>query len=432
MGAMITAEEADHRAAAGVIEATEDNEIQIVCETIPFFKSVSFGIWVFAGSRDETDEKSGLFHFLEHLVFKGTKTRDTAGIAMEIDELGGRIDAFTSREVTCYSGHVIASRLERAFDIVADIMLNSVFPENEMELERQVILEEIRSVEDNPPDYIHDQLYPAMWNGHPLGNLIAGTAESVKSITRDDLLGLRERFYRPPQILVTACGMVDMGRVKRLVSKYFGYLAPAKVERILIKPEFSSGVRVIAKPIEQVHLLLAAEGPPVCSDKRHALSILNIILGGGVSSRLFQTVREQRGLAYSIYSFIDQYLEAGLFGVYAACSPAVVELLWRTMMDEIKKITDIPPTHEEINRAKIQSIDNLVIAQESLGVRLSQIAHQTLYYGKVCSIYEMISDIRKVTEREVGELAGELLGEMDLAVLALGPVGEAQIQFEKR
>ncbi len=415
-----------------MIETTEDNEIQIVCETIPFFKSVSFGIWVFAGSRDETDQKSGLFHFLEHLVFKGTKTRDTAAIAMEIDELGGRIDAFTSREITCYSGHVMASRLGRAFDIVADIMLNSVFPENEMEMERQVILEEIRSVEDNPSDYIHDQLYPATWNGHPLGNLIAGTAESVKSITRDDLLDLRETFYRPPQILIGACGMIEMNQLKGLVSKYFGHLAPARVERLLIKPEFSSGVRVITKPIEQVHLLLASEGPPICSHKRHTLSILNTILGGGVSSRLFQTVREQRGLAYSIYSFIDQYLEAGLFGVYAACSPAAVELLWGTIMDEIKRITDIPPTHGEIDRAKIQSIDNLILSQESLGVRLSQVAHQTLYYGKVFSMDEMISDIRNVTKKEVRELADELLGRMDLAVLALGPVDEAQIHFEKR
>ncbi len=415
-----------------MIETTAVNNIPIVCETIPFFKSVSFGVWIFAGSRDEPEEKSGVSHFLEHLVFKGTTNRDAGAIAVEIDTLGGHIDAFTSREVTCYSGHVTSERLDHAFDLVADIMLNSNFPEEEIERERRVILEEIRSIEDNPSEFVHDRLYPARWRGHPLGRLITGTPETVRRITKDDLLDLREKFYRPPRIVIVACGCIDPQRLKELVTKYFGGLELNDVERNLKKPNSKCGLEMIHKPLEQAHILLAADGLPVRHSRRHELLLLNIIFGGGVSSRLFQTVREKRGLAYSIYSFFDQYLETGLFGVYAASSPQVLQSLWEIVLTETRKIADRPVDEAEIERAKIQVSDNLKMSFESLGVRLSQIAHQRLYYGKVFTLQEMLEDVHAVSAGGIRSLAEELFGGQNFTVLALGPVKESQVRFITR
>lgn len=417
------------RAAAGVIETTAVNGIPIVCETIPFFKSVSFGVWIFSGSRDEPEEKSGLFHFMEHLVFKGTADRDASSIAAEIDELGGHIDAFTSREITCFSGHVIAQRLERAFDLVADITLNSNFPDDELELERRVILEEIRSIEDNPAEFIHDRLYPRRWAGHPLGKLITGSPETVKALVRGDLLSLKNNYYRPPRIVVTACGSVSTSQIVKLVENYFGGLEKSEIKRDFDKPVSKGGLEVIRKPLEQAHVLLAAEGLPVQSSRRHELLLLNIILGGGVSSRLFQNVREKQGLAYSIYSFFDQYLDTGLFGIYAASSPEALRPLWETALVELDKIADKPPQAKELARAKTQVTDNLKMSFESLSARLSQLAHQMLYYGKILTLEEMLEYVDAVKANGVRELAEQLLGANNFTVLALGPVEENQVGF---
>lgn len=416
-------------AAVEVIETTVVNGVPIVCETIPFFKSTSFAVWIFAGARDEPEEKSGLFHFMEHLVFKGTANRDARAIAIEIDELGGLINAFTSREITCYSGHVIAQRLDRAFDLIADITLNSSFPDDEMELERHVVLEEIRSIEDNPSEFVYDRLYPRRWAGHPLGKLITGSPETVNSLTRDDLISLKSDFYTPPRIVVTACGSVTMPQLERLVSGYFGNIKPNEKKRDLKAPASKAGLEVIQKPLEQAHVLLAAEGIPAASPRRHELLLLNIILGDGVSSRLFQNVREKQGLAYSIYSFFDQYIDTGLFGVYAASSPDVLRPLWETALTELDKIADKPPSAKEFARAKTQVSDNLKMSFESLGVRLSQIAHQTLYYGKVFTLDEMLEHVNAVKADGVRELAEELLGRKNFTVLALGPVEEDQVGF---
>lgn len=403
---------------------TAVNGVRVVTETIPHFRSVAFGVWIFAGSRDETDEESGLFHFLEHLVFKGTAARDAVSIAMEIDELGGHIDAFTSREVTCFSGHVLERNLDRAFDLVADITLNSTFPEEEVERERMVVLEEIRSIDDNPAEYIHDRLYPAMFGAHPLGRLITGVPETVRSLTRENLLRLREKFYRPPRILVAACGGVTHERMEKLAMARFGGLAACPAEKGLATPEFAPRLEVIEKPLEQNHLVLAVPGLTVTDPRRHELSLLNLILGGCVSSRLFQTVREKQGLAYSIYSFFDQYLDAGLFGVYAACSPAALEPLWNTVKEELRRISAEPPTADELNRAKAQSYDNIEMGFESLSVRLSQLAHQTFYFDKIHTREEMLGQVRGVTADGISELASQLLGNGGYNVISLGPVNE--------
>lgn len=409
-----------------MIETTAVNGIPVILETLPFFRSVAFGVWVNAGSRDETEEKSGLFHFLEHMVFKGTSRRDPLAISVETDELGGQLDAFTSREVTCYSSHVVAERLEQAFDLVTDIMMNSVFPPAELERERQVIIEEIRMGEDNPAEYIYDKMYPLRWPGHPLGRLITGSVETVAALNRDDFITARDKFYRPPRLLVTACGAVDMKTLKELVARHFGGLQAEPGERQMDTPRISRASYIMRKKLEQAHILLAAPGLPTDSRRRPALSILNTALGGGVSSRLFQKVREELGLAYSINSFYEQFADAGLFGVYAACSPEMLPKLWDAVRGEMERASAHPPTAEEIRRAKNLSAGALKMSFESVNSRMFQMAYQWLYYGKALAPDEMLAEIEGVTLDEVRELAGELLAGREFTVIALGPIHRRQ------
>ncbi len=412
-----------------MVETTAANGIPVVLETTPFFKSVSFGIWIKSGSRDEANDKSGLFHFLEHLVFKGTPTRTASSIAMEIDTLGGHIDAFTSREVTCYFGHVLTERLDQALDLVADIMLNSSFPDEEVERERQVILEEIRMGEDNPSDHIHDKLYPVRWGHHPLGRPITGVVDTVNAIKRDDIIKARDKFYRPPNIVITACGDVEPEKFTKLVDQRFGHLERVETQRKLSAPALKPTLKVMERPLEQVHMLVAMPGLPMTHEKRHSLGILNTIFGGGVSSRLFQRVREERGLAYSIYSFYDQYIDAGLFGIYAACSQPQLEHAWEAILKEIKAIVKNPPTEDEVKRAKTMGADNLRMSFETLSARTTQMAHQKLYHRRLLTLDEMLDDLMSVSAESVRDLANELFTGEDYTILALGPVKENELKW---
>ena len=408
-----------------MIESGEVRGVRAVCETVPFFRSVSFGVWIFAGSRDEPAPRAGALHFIEHLAFKGAMGRDAARIAAEIDELGGHIDAFTSREVTCFSGHVVGERLEEAFSLVADIALRSTFPEEEVELERQVILEEMRQVEDTPSERIHDLIYPARWGAHPLGRLITGTADTVNGLTRAGLLDLRAGLYTAPRILVTACGAVTLDRILKLINSCFGPLPTGGSGREALVPAEQRGLTVAAKPLEQTSLLIGMKGLSALDERRHELLLLNLILGGGVSSRLFQSVRERHGLAYTIYSFFDQYFDAGMTGVYAACSPAALGKLWELTRSEIERLTRETVSGAELARAKRQSVDNIIMSYESLGARMSQIASQMLYHGRVFAKEEMIERVNRVTVEDLRDLAGRLFGDpQDYTFIALGPLNE--------
>ena len=287
--------------------------IPLLCETIPFFKTISFSIFIRYGSRDEKDDMAGMLHFIEHLVFKGTSKRTQRDIAMEIDALGGHIEAFTTKETTCFSGRVVKERLDNAFDLTSDMILNSTFPEEEVERERQVIFEEIKMAEDNPSDFIQDKMYSAIFGDHPLGRLITGDKKSVTNISRQELLNTREKLYRPPGIVVTACGDIDLARLSVLVERHFGKLDRGQEQAESMPPAFSPAVINIEKKLEQTHLIATYPGLSMSHPARHELSILDTITGGGVSSRLFQAIREERGLAYSISSFYEQYRETGLF-----------------------------------------------------------------------------------------------------------------------
>jgi predicted Zn-dependent peptidase len=410
-----------------VIETTAVNGVSIVCEHIPHLRSVAFGIWINAGSRDEPDDKAGLFHFLEHLVFKGAAGRNARAINVEIDELGGNVDAFTSRETTGYVAHVLGERLDQAFDLVADLTLDSIFPEDEIEKERQIILDEIRMGEDNPTESIFDKLYPLRWPGHPLGRLITGSTSTVNTITRDDIVRARDVFYRPPRLFVSASGAVTLEKIVSLVERRFGEMSQGlPVERPSLLPQVKTGGHIVTKPLEQAHIVLSAPGVNIASHRRNEMAILNTILGGGASSRLFQKLREEMGLVYSIHSFFEQYEETGLFGIYAACAPGLLEKVWAAIVEEMEGTVKNPPSAEEMRRAKSMSVGALLMSFESPNARMSQMALQEMYYGKALSREEMIEEINGVDERGVCSLAEALLDGREYTALVLGPVKKSR------
>ena len=404
--------------------ATGVNQIKVVCETIPFFQSVSFGVWVLTGSRDETGPRNGISHFLEHLVFKGSGSKSASQIAIEIDELGGSIEAFTTRENTCFGAHVVNTRLEKAFALVAELMLASTFPSDEMELERRVILEELRSVDDNPVEMAYERLYESRFPGHPLGWPIAGSPESVGRITRDDLFEFREHSYSPHKMVVAACGDITLEALTALVERHFGHL-PQKNGAVLRQPPPVAPASVfIRKELEQAHLLVVGPGLSMTDGRRMTLSLLNLILGGCVSSRLFQNIREKRGLAYSIHSFHDRYADCGIAGVYAACVPESLDEIWRLTQEEMDTMGASLVAPDELDRAKAQAQDNLKLSYESLDSRMSQIAGQIAYHGRFFSMDQILEEINAVTAEDIRALAVTMFGDPKLFTkLVVGPDG---------
>lgn len=409
---------------ASPVTTLKVNGIPVLCEKIPFFSTISFGVWISAGSRDEPADKAGLFHFIEHLVFKGSDRRDQRAVAIEIDALGGHIEAFTSREITCYAGKVVKNRIGEAFDLVADIMLHSTFLEDEIERERQVILEEIRMAEDNPTDFIQERMYPALWGSHPLGRQITGDPSTVANITRDDLLAARDKFYCPPEIVITACGDIEPEEIFDLVERHFGHLKSGEKKENFIAPDKNSGIEIFEKPIEQTHLLIASPGLAMTDPKRNELAILNTVLGGGVSSRLFQAVREERGLAYSISSFYEQYHDTGFFGVYAACAPNKLIDMTGAIKKEMENIAKNPLTLAEVNRAKAMEKDDIIMSFESPSARVYEMAEEMIYFGAIKNKEQLLAEVDVVTPEKVQALANELFLQNNKTILAVGPVTE--------
>ncbi|MDH5510843.1 MAG: insulinase family protein [Nitrospinota bacterium] len=403
-------------------EARDVNGITVVCERIPFFQSVSFGIWVLAGSRNETDDNLGVSHFLEHLVFKGSDARTASDIAMEIDELGGNVEAFTTRENTCFGAHVVNQRLDKAFSLIAEIMLGSTFPQDEMELERRVILEELRAVDDSPADLAYEKLYQNRFPDHPLGRPIAGSPEAVLNVDRQNLFEFRDSHYAPPSIVVSAGGDITMEKLAALVETHFGHLTPGKAQPQPATPDPSPAEDFIHKEIEQAHMLVAGPGLCVTDKRRMTQMLLNTIFGGGVSSRLFQNIREKRGLAYSIHSFHDRFADCGVAGVYAACAPETLDEIWRITLEEMHILCSTKVDPKELARAKAQAQDNVRLSYESLDSRVSQMAAQMTYHRRFFSMEETLEQISSVTADQVRDLAGTIFGApSSFTTLVVGP-----------
>ncbi|MBI5748579.1 MAG: insulinase family protein, partial [Nitrospinae bacterium] len=347
------------------------NGIRIVTEKIPYLRSVSIGIWINSGSRDEEDKNSGISHFLEHLAFKGTEKRSARQIAFEMDSIGGQIDAFTSREYTCYSAKVLDEHLPVAIDLLSDILLNSTLKPADIDKERQVILEEVKFVEDNPADYIYDLLYQSVWSSHPLGRSILGNPESIERIDRNKLVNHLDNHYIPKNIIIAVAGNINEDRLKELLEKAFGSLNKNASSSREAPPEIKRNFIIKERELEQVHFCLGTKGLRSADDNRFEGYLLNTILGGSMSSRLFQKIREDYGLAYSIHSFISPYADTGLLGIYAGTSAEFFEKVLKMSLEEFKLLMTVKVSGDELKKAKEQLKGNLMLSLESSSSRMN-------------------------------------------------------------
>ena len=406
------------------------NGIRIVTEKIPYLRSVSIGIWINSGSRDEEDKNSGISHFLEHLAFKGTEKRSARQIAFEMDSIGGQIDAFTSREYTCYSAKVLDEHLPVAIDLLSDILLNSTLKPADIDKERQVILEEFKFVEDNPADYIYDLLYQSVWSSHPLGRSILGSPESIEKIDRKKLINHLDNHYTPKNIIIAVAGNIDEGRLKELLEKAFGSLNKNASSSREAPPEIKRNFIIKERELEQVHFCLGTKGLRSADENRFEGYLLNTILGGSMSSRLFQKIREDYGLAYSIHSFISPYADTGLLGIYAGTSAEFFEKVLKMSLEEFKLLMTVKVPGDELKKAKEQLKGNLMLSLESSSSRMNQLAKQEMYFERFFSMDEIIDEVEKVTEEKIQRLANRLFDNAFFNLAILGPVKKEKISLD--
>jgi len=401
--------------------------LRVITEAMPTVRSVSFGVWVGVGSRDETPALAGSSHYLEHVLFKGTKRRDALEISAALDAVGGEMNAFTSKEYTCFYARVLDNDLLLAVDVISDMMTSSVVRSSDVDSERGVILEEIAMHEDDPGDVVHDAFAEALFGDTPLGRPILGTVESINALQRNAIHGYYRRRYRPENMVIAAAGNLDHAKVVRLVAKAFGEMLndDAQIDRRPSPPRVGgrppvsrSGVSVVPRPTEQAHLVLGVPALSRVDERRFALGVLNGALGGGMSSRLFQEVRENRGLAYSVYSYAAHHAETGMFGVYAGCQPAKAAEVLDICRNQLDLVARGGITAEELSRGKGQLAGALVLGLEDTGSRMSRLGKAELVYGELLTVDELLARIDAVTLEQVRDVAATVLSaKQTLAVI---------------
>lgn len=397
------------------------NGVRILSERVPYVDSVSIGVWALAGARDENETRHGMSHFIEHMLFKGTEKRSARQIADEMDSLGGHLNAFTDKEFTCYYSKVLKEHLEQAMDIVSDMVLHSAYETAEIDREKCVILEEIKRHQDTPEDEVHDILTQTLWKGHHLGNSVIGSEDVVRSLNRESLMAYVDEHYRPDGLLISAAGNVEHARFVEIVRAHFGSLSGKRVPRDLTAVTPHADMRIIDKQTEQVHFCLGTVGFAQHDKEKYTLAAIDSILGGGMSSRLFQEIRESRGLAYSIGSYSAAYQEAGLFAIYGGTGVENIREVVELTRRECETIGRESVTEAELERAKNQIRGALVLGQESMSNRMSRLARSELYFGRNIRTQEVISSIMNVTRDEIADVAGRIFGEAKFAVAAIGP-----------
>ncbi|MBI4572520.1 MAG: insulinase family protein [candidate division NC10 bacterium] len=394
--------------------------IVVLTEQMPQVRSVSIGVWVKVGSRYEPAERAGISHFIEHLLFKGTESRSAEEIAQAIDGVGGTLDAFTSRENTCLYAKVLGEDLPLAVDLLSDLLLRPRLDPGDIEKERRVVQEEIKMVEDDPDDLIHDLFAQQLWPDHPLGRPVLGFRRTLQALTRQDILDHLRDFYQPDRVIVAAAGDLEHGRVAELVHSAFGAWRGRSIPANGSSPTSCHTVHHEERGSAQLHLVLGAEGLPYNHTNRYAFYLLNAILGSSMSSRLFQEVREKRGLAYSIYSYQASYQEAGLLAVYAGTSseayPQVVELI----RAEFARLRQGPVDLDEFHRAKAQLKGNLLLGLESTSSRMTRLAKTEIYFGRYFDLDDIIRGIDGVSPETFAELNRSLFEPERYALTTIG------------
>jgi predicted Zn-dependent peptidase len=399
------------------------NGLRIVTETITYVQSVALGIWVGVGARDEPDSERGISHVIEHMLFKGTPTRTAQQIADEIDTIGGDINAFTSKENTCYYVRILSEHVPVAVDVLTDMFLNSLIDPDELTLEKNVILEEIKRRDDEPDDLVHDVFSETAWPGHVLGKSVIGFPETVAKFTREDLKNYMSKRYTPDTIVVAAAGNLSHEQIVAMISERFGHLTGERSSWRLPdqEPVFVPETAYIEKPIEQVNLVIGTKAYSQLSDNKYKLSVLDNVLGGSMSSRLFQEIREKRGLAYSVGSYSQMFREGGYFGVYAGTGAETAAQVIDLIKTEFANVLKNNITEKELKRAKNQFRGSIVIAQEGMNSRMMRIGQNELTYDRVIPIAETLEKIDAVTLDDIADAANHLFGDDAYAMATVGP-----------
>ena len=416
-----------HKEEATYQKTVLSNGIRIVTEEIPHVRSLSIGLWLETGSRDELPANNGISHFIEHMVFKGTKKRTVKEIAQSIESVGGYLNAFTSKEHTCYYARVLDEHLELATDVLSDMVFQPTFPENEFEKERNVILEELKQAEDDPDDIIQDYFEKAIFKNHPLGMPVIGSATSITSITRKDLLRYRTEQYTSRNLVVAAAGNLNHDKVVELTKRYIQKITKntgtnvPRYQHVFEEP--SAVLNEFYKPIQQAHICLGTIGYHVRDERRFSMQVLNTLLGDGMSSRLFQNIREKYGFAYAVYSFNNMMQDTGAAGVYIGTDNShvqrCIDLIWK----ELKSLRTHGITKEELKRTKAQLKGSMMLGMENIPNRMIRLGSSELYFGELISLDAIIQKIDAVTREDVQETAEGLFQEDHFATVIFHPNG---------
>jgi predicted Zn-dependent peptidase len=416
-----------HDLDAHPIEKSElKNGVRVLSMRMPHLRSVAMGVWVDAGARDECDDEAGLSHFIEHMIFKGTHKRSAFEIAKAFDAIGGATNAFTGMENTCYHARVMDEHLATMVEILTDIFLNSAFDQRELERERTVIFSEIAMLEDSPDDLVHHLIASTFWGGHPLGRSILGSRDNLITVDANRLRRFFHRIYQPDRIVIAAAGSVDHAELVDQVRDAFETVSASHVLPERTAPVAQSKVHCAKRDIEQVHFCLSTGGVPANDPKRFALSLLSTLLGGNMSSRLFQKIREQLGLAYALYAYAHTYADTGMFGVYAAVAPEQMLQVVEAVTAEMRRVKETPIDPAELASAKAFTRSNLLMAAESNDNQMIRLAQNEITLQSHPTLAETIAQVEAVSAAQIQDLANELFDDTRLALASVGPFSDSQ------
>jgi predicted Zn-dependent peptidase len=404
------------------------NGLVVLTERMEHMRSVSMGVWIKTGSRDERPELNGISHFVEHMVFKGTKSRSAQHIAREVDAIGGNLDAFTSKESICFNMKVLDEHIGKALDVLSDLVLHSVFAPEDIQRERGVVLEEIKMDEDNPDTLVHETFVQNLWKNHPLGKPILGTRDTVGRLDQQALLDYYGGRFLGGNVVFSAAGNLEHETLIAMVTEKLSAMPAGEAENDLGRPKSHARITLRQKKsLEQVQLCLGVPAPQTNDDRRYTEFLLNVVLGGGMSSRLFQTVREQRGLAYSIFSEPSSFRDTGSLCVYAGTSARNAEQVVRLTVEEFSRLKNVPVPEEELQRAKDQLKGNVLLGLESTGSRMSNLARQEMYFDRFIGVPEILEKIEWVTSEDIMRMAQELFRPDEVALALLGNLDGVKI-----
>jgi predicted Zn-dependent peptidase len=408
------------------------NGLIVLTERMEHLRSVAMGVWIKSGSRGEPAETNGISHFVEHMLFKGTRSRSAQHIAREMDSIGGNLDAFTGKETVCFNVKSLSDHVPIALDVLADMVMNPIFAAHDIERERGVILEEIKIDEDNPDVLVHELFTQAFWKDHPLGKPILGTTDTVARLDQQNLLDFHASHFRGGNMILSAAGNLEHDEFTAAIAAKFSALPQGGMLPELTAPEASN--RIVLrnkKSLEQVQICLGVPSPSIVDENRYAAQILNTVLGGGMSSRLFQTIREERGMAYSIYSDLSPYCDTGTLCVYAGASSANALTVIDLIMAEFRKLKSDPLSGEELTRAKDQLRGNMLMGLESSNSRMANLARQEMYFHRFFPVEEVIARVEAVTAGEVQAMAQRLFQPDRIAVTLLGRLNGVKVNRER-